>query len=75
MERTQASEFQRTPGSGKILEFSSGCAAKKTHAGRQSWSEQAGVSDAERMMALLVGALLPPAVWAGHSLLVWMHLL
>lgn len=76
--RTMASDFQRAGGSAKILEFRVAYSAKhqELHGGpRQSWSERAGVTDAERLLALTVGALITPAVWAGHSLLVWMHLL
>ena len=84
--RMNLSEFQRTGRSAKILEFSPAGSAKhihsrqesRQHSGqdlRQSWSRQAGVSDAERLLALTVGALITPAVWAGHWLLVWMHLL
>ena len=75
------SQVGRAGGRGKVLEFSVGYSAKHHEAerelssGRQSWSRRAGVSDQERMLALAFGALLTPAVWLGHSLLVWMHLL
>ena len=77
MERSRigTSGFHSAGGPAKILEFSVAYSAKHEPEPRQSWSRQAGVSDAERLMALMVGALITPAVWAGHSLLVWMHLL
>ena len=73
--RTMASSFQRTGGTAKILQFSSAYPGKQPEPSRGSWSSQAGVSDAERFAALAFGALITPAVWAGHSLLVWMHVL
>lgn len=71
---TGAPDFHREGRTAKILEFSVAYSAKPQQA-RQSWSQRAGVTDAERLLALTVGALITPAVWAGHSLLVWMHLL
>lgn len=80
--RSMGSEFKRRGGSAKILEFSVAYSGKHQAASRdavreprQSWSGRAGVSDQERLLALTVGALITPAVWAGHSLLVWLHLL
>ena len=72
--RITASGLRTAGGPAKILEFAVASAAKKPRS-RESWSRRAGVSEAERLAAVAFGALITPAVWAGHSLLVWMHLL
>ncbi len=77
MGRTGAmvSGFRPAGGTAKILEFSVTYKAKQQADTRQSWSERAGVSKSERFAALAFGALITPTLWAGHSLLMWMHVL
>ena len=73
--RMVAPKLHGAGGPAKILEFSVAYAGKAQTRPRQSLSARAGVSNGERLTALAVGAVITPLVWAGHLLLVHLHVL